>query len=224
MARRVTRKMLKENEFISVFDQAMEWMGGNWRPVVAGIGVIAVALLGWWAVWSWLGGRSDQASYLLYRATSALEGKGDKPGSPEAAEPLLREVIERYGRTEQANAARLLLARIDLGRGKTEDARAALLQLAEKNRGTAVGRLATLDLIQLRVASGQAAEVAGELQAMVTAANPQLPRDAALYELGLLLLKEEKASEARTQLEKLVQEFPESPYKGPAQQRLSELG
>jgi predicted negative regulator of RcsB-dependent stress response len=190
MARRVTRKMLKENEFISVFDHVMVWMGEKWRPVVAGIGVLAVAILGWWGVSWWLGGRTDEASYLLYRATSALEGSRDKPGSPEAAEPLLREVVDRYGSSQQADVARLYLARVELGRGKTDEARTALLALAEKSRGTAVGRLATLDLIQLRVAAGQSAEVANELQAMLTAPDPQLPRDAALYELALLLLKE----------------------------------
>lgn len=224
MARRVTRKMLKENEFVTGFDHATHWVQARWRPLAAAIGAVAVALVGWWGINTLVSSRSQDASFLLHRAVAALEGAGGAPGSPDAAEPLLREVVDRYGRSDEADAARLFLARIALGRGDTESARSALRELAERQRGSSIGQLAALDLVHLRVAAGQSAEVAGELQAMVTAADPQLPRDTALYELAMILLSEERVDEAKAQLAKLVEEFPESPYRFPAQQRLSELG
>ncbi len=224
MARRVTRKMLKEDEFVTIFDECLHWAQANWRPVAWGVGALAAVVLLWWGAATWLGGRSQDASYLLYRAVSAAEGTAEAPGSPEAAEPLFKEVVDRHGGSGQADVARLYLARIELGRGQTETARAALQELAGRRAGTAVGRMATFDLMMLRVASGQTAEVAAELQAMVTAAAPELPRDTALYELGMLLLREDKPAEAKPHLERLVEEFPESPYRFPAQQRLQELG
>jgi predicted negative regulator of RcsB-dependent stress response len=216
--------MMKENEFISFFDELAHWFTANWRPVAAGLGVVVVVVLGWWGASAWSGSRADEASYLLSRAEKALEGDGTGPGSVDAAEPLLREVVERYGSTHQADAARLYLARIELGRGETETAREALRELAAGRRGTAIGGVAALDLLHLRIAAGQGAEVANELQAMVSATDPALPRDTALYELGMLLIKEERLTEAKDQLDRLVKEFPESSYRFAAQQKLSELG
>jgi TolA-binding protein len=66
--------------------------------------------------------------------------------------------------------------------------------------------------------------VAAELEAMVAGRSTGLPRDAALYRLGELFADEGDAEKARTYLEMLVEEFPESPYIGGARQRLLELG
>lgn len=224
MPRRVTRKMMKENEFVSFFDEVAHWFNANWRLVAAGLGALVVVVLVWWGASAWSGGRGEEASFLLHRAEKALEGDGTVPGSVDAAEPLLREVVDRYGRTHQGDAARLYLARIELGRGETDKAREALSKLAEERRGTAIGSAAMLDLIHLRIAAGQGAEVVTDLQAMVSAAEPPLPRDTALYELGMLLVQEERAAEAKDQFDRLVKEFPESPYRFAVQQKLSELG
>ena len=129
MARRVTRKMLKQDEFVSFFDELMDWFTLNWRPVAVGIGVVAVVVLVWWGTSAWFGSRAEQASYLLHRAEQALEGDDTTPGSIDAAEPLLKEVVDRYGRTDQADQARLYLARIGLDRGETETARETLRQM-----------------------------------------------------------------------------------------------
>jgi TolA-binding protein len=74
------------------------------------------------------------------------------------------------------------------------------------------------------VSSGQGAEVAKELEAMVVGRDNQLPRDVALFELGEVFRGEQKIDQAREYYQKLVDEFPESPYLSQARQRLSELG
>ena len=101
---------------------------------------------------------------------------------------------------------------------------ALLTKVAARGGDTTTVRLATLDLIHLRVAEGQGTEVAGELEAMIVGRDRSLPRDVALYELGALYVKEQRFDEAREYLQKLVDEFPESPYAGEAQRRLQELG
>ena len=115
-------------------------------------------------------------------------------------------------------------ARIELDRGEVEAARATLISLAEKNTGNVLGQLAALDLVHLRVASGEGVQVATELLAVVNGQDQGLARDVALYELGMLLVDQERFDEAREYLQTLVDEFPESPYRFPAQQRLNELG
>lgn len=230
MGHRITRKQLKQDdEFVSTAELIFRWLAGNIRPLLAGVGAVCAAALIWWGASAWLGTRADDASLLLNKAVTTFEGAGGEgaiapEGDLEAAEAEFREVVERYGRSDQADMARLFLARIALSRGRSDEARASLVELAGRHKGNLIGQLATLDLIELRIASGQGAEVAAELEAMVAGDRPGLPRDAALYKLGELLGSSGESERARTTFEKLVEEFPESPYVADARQKLGELG
>jgi predicted negative regulator of RcsB-dependent stress response len=227
MGRRITRKQLKQDEFVSTVDTLIHWLSGYWRPVVAGLGAAMVVTLLWWIGTSWSSSRADQASYLLYQAVQSYSDQlgGTEPAS-DTDEPELKlgEVIDRFGRSDQADVARVYRARIHIERGELEEARDLLVEVVDRHPSDAVGRVATLDLVHLRVASGQGAEVAQELQAMVVGSDPRLPRDTALFELGELFTHQQDLEHAQEYFQKLVDEFPESPYLGRARQRLSELG
>jgi len=223
MTRRITRKQLKEDEFVSAVDPIIRWVTDNWRVPAAALGAVGVLALLWWVAASWSGARTQDASYALHEATSAIDA-GATGAELEAAEAELREIIDRWGRSEQADVARLYLSRVLIGRDETDEARRLLLTVSERSGTSAVGRLATLDLIHLRIASGQGAEVARELEAMVVGSDQRLPRDVALFELGRLAAEQQDPARAREYFQKLVDEFPDSPYNGRAQQRLSQLG
>lgn len=230
MGRRITRKQLKQDdEFVSAGELIFRWIADNLRPLLAGFAALCLLALGWWGATALLGARANDASLLLSHAVSTFEGGDDMgfgvPGGDlDVAEAAFQEVVESYGRTDQADMARLYLARIALQRGQVDEARSALVALAERHPDNLIGRLATLDLIDLRLASGQGAEVAAELEAMVVGKEPALPRDTALYKLGELFVSENEPERARPYLERLIEEFPESPYLTNARQKLSELG
>lgn len=226
MGRRITRKQLKEDEFVSTMDHLIRRFGEYWKPALAALGAVLVIVFVWWMIGQWSGSRVDAASARLnevittYQAAVAQDGSGDLA----EAEAGFAEVIEEYGKTPQADVARLFQARIQLGRGETDSARATLVQLVSRHKDDALGRLASLDLVRLRTASGQGAEVAAELEKMVVGRNTQLPRDVALFELGEVFVAEQKPDQAREYFQKLVDEFPESGYVNQARQRLDELG
>ncbi len=229
MGRRITRKQLKQDdEFVSTAEQIFRWVSDNLRPLLAAVGVVCAVALVWWGVSSWLGARSNDAALLLNHAVTTFEGDTQGAAVPEgdvaAAEAAFEEVVDSYGRTVQADMARLYLARIALGRGEVDRARSMFVELAARHPDNLIGRLATLDLMDLRIASGQGDEVAGELEAIVSGSDPTLPRDTALYKLGELLMAESQPDRARPYFERLVEEFPESPYLPQARQKLTELG
>jgi outer membrane protein assembly factor BamD (BamD/ComL family) len=58
----------------------------------------------------------------------------------------------------------------------------------------------------------------------VVGSNTSLPRDVALYELGQLYLAEQNPIQAGDYFQKLVDEFPESPYLNLARQHLMSIG
>lgn len=225
MGRRITRKQLKEDEFVSAMDVVIHWFSDNWRPVAAGAGAVVVLAVLVWTALSLSDSRAEKASYQLRRAVAAYqEARDGGTADLEQARSGLQAVVDQFGSTDQADMARIYLAQIDLAKGDVDRARNALVQLVANRRGDAVGRLATLDLIHLRVASGQAAEVAKELEAMVVGSDTSLPRDLALYELAELYIKEQDTARAKEYFQKLVDEFPESAFQSQAQQRLNELG
>ncbi len=221
--RRVTRKKLKQDEFVSIVDQMIHWFSENWRPVAAAAAAVVAVFLLWWGLSAWSGHRTAAASEALAQAMEQLD-TAQTPEDREDAEAALREVIDRYGRTAQADEARVVLARLLAEDGKIDEARQLLTKVAQKRKDSPTVRVATLDLIGIQVSSGQAAEVIPQLEAMVTGKDPRLPRDVALYELAEVHIAEGNPSKAKEYLQKLMEDFPESPYARQARQKLQELG
>jgi len=230
MGRRITRKQLKQDdEFVSAAERIFRWVADNTRPLLAAIGAVCAAAVVWWGVNAWLGSRTDDASLLLCHAVQTFEGNAVagtlvQGGDVDAAETDFQQVVQSYGRSDQADMARLYLARIALSRGQVDEARSAFVELSQKHGNDVIGRLATLELVDLRLASGQVAEVATELEAMVVTRDSGLPQDVALYKLGEVYVTSGEPERARSYFERLVEEFPESPYVMNARLRLNELG
>jgi predicted negative regulator of RcsB-dependent stress response len=227
MGRRITRKQLKQDEFVSTMDTVIHWMSDKWRPVLIGLGAVCFVILLWWLGTIWSRSRTHQASYQLYQALNAYQQElaGDQTATgPDSAEAILQETIDRFPTLDQADVARVYLARIHMSRNELERARDLLVYVVDRRRNNAVARVAALDLVQLRVATGQSAEVAQQLEAMVAGPNRGLPRDAALFQLGELYVHQNELERARQYFEKLVEEFPESSYVNRARQRIAELG
>lgn len=227
MGRRLTRKSLKQDEFVSIVDRMMRWGRNNWQPLVIGVGaVVAVALIiGLAGMIS--GSRRDSAAADLQRAMDRYQAASATGAGPEIAEEaraLFEEVVDSYGGLPQGRVARLYLARLLMERGDVADARELLVKLSSKRKSDPVVRVATLDLMQLRIQSGQGAEVAAELEAMVAGRDPRLPRDVALFELANVYVHERDFTKAEEYFQKLLDEFPESPYSRRARQKLQELG
>jgi predicted negative regulator of RcsB-dependent stress response len=223
MGRRITRKQLKQDEFVSTVDTFMRWFADRWRPFAIGLAAVCALIMLWWVAGRWSASRADQASYALYQAVTAAD-EAERTGEIAVAEERLQEAIDRHGSSDQADMARVYLSRIKMQQGDVETARALLVEVADRHGGDSIGRVATLDLVRLRVGTGQAAEVAQQLEAMVIGQDLSLPRDAALFELGELLVREQEPERARGYYQRLVDEFPESPYRSIASQRLGELG
>ena len=127
----------------------------------------------------------------------------------------------KYWLTAPARHAKLYVARIAADRGDTDTAVRLLGELASRRTSNAIVRLATLDLVRLRVAKGEGQQLVAELEGMVSGKDPRLPRDVALFELARMWEKEGKAAEAARLYRKLIEDFPESPYRTDAQQRLT---
>jgi predicted negative regulator of RcsB-dependent stress response len=230
MGRRITRKQLKkDDEFISAGEIVLRWITMNWRPLVAGVAAVLAVAAVWWVITLWSGARSSEASLMLHRAVQTFEGEnpsqgGEPTGDMEAAEQQFREVVDRYGRSDHADMARLYLVRIDLSRGQTDEAVATLEDITKRHGSDAIGRMATLNLIDLKLGSGQGDEVVDQLKQAADGVSEALPADLALYKLARYFDDENRLEEAREYYQRLVDEYQDSPYAFQARQRLTEIG
>ncbi len=225
--RRLTRKKLKQDDFVSGVDKIVRWLAENWRPVALALAGLTAVFLIIWGATSWMGSREEAASWALHEAVTTYQAQ--QKSSADAAtlaeaRAAFEKVVEKYGRTKEADVARIYLARMDFESGKVDEAKSALEKVAQRHKGDALGRVATLDLVHMRVASGQAAEVIAQLRAMATGQDDSLPRDVALHELASAYEAEKDVAQAREYYQKLIDEFPKSPYVRSARQKLVELG
>lgn len=230
--RRLTRKKIKSDEFIGFVDQGVQWLGQNWRQAVGGLGAAILVALVVWGARAILSSRSDAAGEALAKAI-AIQAAPVGSAAPldaklkfateaerlDAAEKAFEAMRSKYSLSSEARMARLHLARIAVERGDKDRAIRELAEIAGKKTADPVVRLAMLSLIRLRVEKGEGAMLVKDLEAMVSGKDPRLPRDVALYQLARVFEHDGKPDEAAKLYRKLVNEFPDSPYRGDASQR-----
>jgi TolA-binding protein len=237
VGRRLTRKQIKHDEFVTLVDRTVHWLTGNWRQAVIGLGGAAAVAVLWWGIGALLHGRSTAAADALAQALATYNAPvGSKaPADAKlkfatdaerlaAAEREFQEVASHYWLSTYRREARLYLARIAADRGDTTGAIRMLTALASRKSSDPVVRLAMLDLIHLRLAKGEGQGMVSELEAMVAGKDPRLPPDVALYQLAQVWEREGKFDEANKLYRKLVEDYPDSPYRADAQQRLAAAG
>jgi outer membrane protein assembly factor BamD (BamD/ComL family) len=234
VGRRLTRKQIKKDQFVSLVDRGAHWVGQNWRQAAIGLGgAVGIAVL-YWAVTAGVDARAAAAANAL---TKALETYNAPVGAAapanakikfatdterlDAADTAFRAVSSKYWLTSPARHAKLYLARIAADRGDTDAAVRLLSEITSRRSSNAIVRLAMLDLVRLRVAKGEGQQLVGDLEAMVAGKDPRLPRDVATFELARMWEREGKPAEAAKLYRQLIENFPESPYRPDAQQRLT---
>lgn len=235
MGRRLTRRQIKQDEFITFMDRVVLWLSANWGQAAMGLGgALALGLL-WWGISVATGFRSIAATKALDEAVAILQAPvgQEAPADAkvkfataserqEAAAKALAKV-RRYWFTPQARLARVLQARLAMERGETEKAQKELSTVAARGDKDPVVRLATLDLLRLRLAKGETAPVIEELKAMAAGKDKRLPQDQAMLELAKAYQDAGNSAEAGKILRQLVEKFPDSPWQREAQQRLSSM-
>ena len=234
MGRRLKRKQMKQDEFISMVDRIIHWIGGNWRQLAVGVGVAAAVGLLYWGATAFLTRRTEAASQAM---ETALETFSAPVGSAapadakvrfatdaerlSAAEKAFSDIKSRYSLTPQAKVAELCLAHIAADRGDEAGAIRTLGELTSKRSSDPIVRAAMLDLVRLRIAKGEGLQLTKELEDMASGSDPRLPRDVAVYELAQVWDHEGKPEEAAKMYRNLVENFPDSMYRYEAQQHLS---
>ncbi|HVT16311.1 MAG TPA: tetratricopeptide repeat protein [Thermoanaerobaculia bacterium] len=236
---RLTRKEIKRDEFAKAVGRSVEYAESHSRGLIFGIGAALLALVAGVAIFLFLSHRADRANEALAFAVKVYQAPIDPAGAKpnDAKEPSFANEVQRRARARQllaavrsdyhfsdaADVAAIYLAELEAAEGKTDQARRLWSELVSKHGRQMVGAQARVNLMDLDRKQGKGQKVVQDLKTMLDESDPPLPQDVILYQLATTLEQLGRRPEAAQSYQRIVDEFPQSAYRQPAQQRLSEL-
>jgi predicted negative regulator of RcsB-dependent stress response len=239
MNQRLTRKEIKRDDFAAAVGRSVEYAESHVRTILYAVGGVLAVGAAAVAIYFFFGSRQKGAGEALAEAmkvyqapVTATGAKPNDPGAPSfptevarraRAKELLEKVRDGYGMTAAADIAGLYLAQIAAAEGRLDDARELWSDFVDEHGGSMLGGEARLNLIDLDRKQGKAEQVVQELNAMLDQGDSPLPQDVILSELGRTLEQVGRPGEAVQFYQRILDEFPQSPYRQEAQQKVSTL-
>lgn len=239
MNERLTRKDIKRDDFTAAMGRGVEYAGSHVRNIAYAIGGILLLVALGIAIHFYRAHRLEEANHALTVAMKVYQAPvtatGAKPTDPDEpsfatddarrarAKELLQKVRDGYGSTDAGAVASLYLAQIAAGEGRLDDARKLWSDYADDHEGTMLGAEARLNLLALDRKQGKGEQVAQALRGMLEKGDTPLPQDMILHELGTTLEDLHRPQEAIQSYQRILDEFPQSPYRTEAQQKVAAL-
>jgi tetratricopeptide (TPR) repeat protein len=239
MNQRPTRKEMKRDDLSAAMGRSVEYAETHVRTIVYAVGGILLLVALGVAIHLYRSGRAEKANQALAAAAKVYQAPiaatGAKPADPsepsfpteEARRARAKELFTRahqdYGSTDAGAVAGLYLAQIAAGEGRLDEARKLWSDYADDHQGTMLGAEARLNLFALDRKQGKGEAVVKELRAMLEKGDSPLPQDLILHELGMTLEQLHRPQEAIQSYQRILDEFPQSPFRGDAQQKIAAL-
>jgi TolA-binding protein len=236
--KRTERRHLKQNELQSLTRQVQETFEehrGEATWVVGALVVIGVAVFGYWA---WNDRVNSRVHALLADALVVQEARVGPPaaatGGSGLSFPTEREraqavvvkfktAADAYPKTEAGLFARYQEASTQMALGNAADAAKAYQQVIDAGGDKLYGQMARLGLAEAHARSGQYEQAITAYKELVQRKEGQLPIDGILIQLGRAYRDAGRAAEAQQTFNRIVDEFPDSPFNADAKRELDAL-
>src|SRR5262245_38207056 len=238
--KRTERRHLKENELELFARQARERLEARKQDttwIVAAVVVVAVLVAGYVV---WRQRVQTRAHALLADAVavqSARVGPPPAPGTPpagltyptereraQAALTKFKVAADAYPKTDAGLYARYQEAATWMALDKAGQAASAYQRVIERaGSGSIYGQMARLGLAEAQTRAGQYDQAINTFKELSLRKDGPLPVDAILMQLGRAYLDAGKRQNAQQTFNRIVEEFPESPFNGDAKRELDNL-
>ncbi len=237
--KRSERQHLRENELEQFARQAREMVEARRREttlIVAAVVVVGAVALGYFG---WHEHVQSRAHDLLAQAVAVQDarvGPPPAPGQPsgglyfatereraQAALAKFKAAADAYPSTDAGLYARYQEASIYLSLDNPSQAAAAYQQVID-HAGTAIyGQMARLGLAESQARAGQFDQAINGFKELAQRKDGPLPIDGILMQLGRTYVDAGKRADAQQTFNRLVQEYPESPFTADAKRALDGL-
>jgi hypothetical protein len=233
------REEIKQDEFASGLEKAVEWIAAHRDEVRIGAGVAVVLLAAVGAVAYFQGQRAREADRAFRDALTTFEAPVASELPPGAERPAgqvfataeekyktaaaaFEGVERRFGSSKAGLRAKYYaaLARIELGQYK--EAEKALREIQATGAGLEP-ELARVALASLYRRSGETDKAVETYRGLATNPSANVPRDFALLSAAQTLEDAKRWAEARAAYRQVFEEFPASVYAADARARAEYL-
>ncbi len=235
--KRTERRHLKTNELASLTGQARAVFDARRSQMIAGalaVVIIGGALIGYY---TWRG-RQQARAYALLAAALVVEearvGPPAAPGTPssglsfakqrEKNQALLtkfRSAADEYPSTDAGVFARYREATTWMALGTPGSAVTAYQEVINRGGSSVYAVMARLGLAEALAQSGQYDQAIATFKDLTQ--RKEVPLDGVLIRLGRTYLDAGKRADAEQTFNRLVQEFPDSPFSTDARRALEQL-
>jgi TolA-binding protein len=237
--KRTERQHLKENELESLARQARQLVDERRRETTAlavAIGVVAVFGIAYFAWHEHVNARAHELLAQAVTVQQARVGPPPAPGQPanglyfpterERAQSALTKfkiAADAYPSTDAGLYARYQQAATLMALDDPKGAAAAYQQVIDNAGGSIYGQMARLGLAEAQARAGQYDQAINAYKELAQRKDGPLPIDGILMQLGRTYLDAGKRADAQQTFNRLVQDFPESPYTADARRELENL-
>ena len=237
--KRNERHHLKENELALLAARTRDVIDTRQREigvVAIAVIVVAVAVLGYFLWQSRVEGRAGALLADAVVVSEARVGPPPAPGTPatgpsfpterekyEATAAKFKAVADQYPSSDAGLFARYREAATQMALGNTKEAAAAYQQVIDRAGDGLYGQMARLGLAEVQAREGQFDNAINTYKGLADNKDGPLPVDGILMQLGRTYLEAGKSTEAQQTFNRVVEEFPESPFSGDARRELESL-
>jgi tetratricopeptide (TPR) repeat protein len=236
MSQRLSRKEIKRDEVQEGIFGAVEYVRSHARAILWGVIAVLVAVAVAVGLLQHRAHREERAAEMLAGAlrvyrdpVNAAAPQPDDTAAPSfpdeasrdaRARELFEEIHDRYGSTDAGAVATAFLGELAARAGEAEEARRLWQAFLDGERRSFLAAEVRLNLFALDRAEGKGEVLIEEIRGLLEQEEAPLPDDVLLHELAVTLERLGREQEATEAYQRLVDEYPRSPYAGPAQQRL----
>jgi TolA-binding protein len=233
------RHHLKENELGKLARQAratVETRRGETLTLIAVVAVVGALAL---AYFGWRERVQSKAHGLLAQAMAVQDarvGPPPAPGAPagglyfpterersQAALTKFKIAADAYPSTDAGIYARYQEGATSVALGTTPGAIAAYEQVIKESGDGFYGQMARLGLAEAQARAGQYDAAITTFKELAQRKDGPLPVDGILMQLGRTYLEAGKRADAQQTFNRIVEEYPESPFTGDARKEIDTL-
>jgi TolA-binding protein len=235
--KRAERQRLKKNDLGALTRQAQDLFTERKRELTwlaVGVVIVGAASIGYWA---WHTQEQQHAHALLADAMIVQETRVGPPPAPgtagrtfptereraQAAVVKFKAAADAYPSTDAGIFARYQEASTQMALGNADEAVKAYQLVIDRAGDSLYGQTARLGLAEARARSGQFDQAITTYKELAQRKDGGLPIDGILMQLGRTYRDAGRASDAKQTFNRLIEEFPDSPFNADAKRELDAL-
>jgi TolA-binding protein len=238
--KRTERHHLKENELAHLAAGARDIVESRRGPILAVVAAVVILIVGVGGYVSWRNNVEGRAYGKLAAALAVEEARIGPPAAfgsqaptglsfvsqrekDQAALTKYKEVADEFPASDAGIYARYRQASTYMALGLPKNAIEAYQQVIAQGGDSHFAQMARLGLAEAQAQTGAYDEAINTFRDMSQRKDGPLPVDGMLLRLGRIQVEAGKSTEAEQTFNRLVQEFPESPFVADARKELEQL-